>query len=131
MDEQMREWFEEQKIADVYNKNTFNVDGIVEPKCYDHKILFVLKEANDTVSDGVIDQIESYRDTAKGKGDGFKNAAIKRRLARMYKVASNRNDLEDAEALKHVAYINLKKTSGAGRTNIADVKEYVCKFKNI
>ena len=107
----------------------FIKDGIPCPEVFEkekQKVLFILKEANDKNSN---DQLPSYSEYASGEKDNFKNKGIKIRLAEMYKVITDQK-LSNAEAIKRIAFLNLKKVGGESVSTPSNISKFASEDRN-
>ena len=109
-----------------FNKESFVKDSVPFPEYYfanTPKTLFVLKDPNDPKANFESSQLGSYRDFGEFKGDDWHNG-MKQRIAAMYKGLSKRIDLKDEDAIKNIAFMNLKKTGGTNNVCSRVIAKY-------
>lgn len=144
MSETMKEKDYQEKINSLFNKwideyqkedkESFVKDGVPFPEYYfsnTPRILFVLKDPNDPKANFESSQLGSYRDFGEFKGDDWHNG-MKQRIAAMYKALSKQTELKDEDAIRNIAFMNLKKTGGTNNVCSRVIAKYAsCDRDNI
>lgn len=122
-------WIEDYKSD---GRKSFVKDGIPFPEEYysnSPKVLFTLKDPNDLKADYESSQLDSYRKYAETGEDDWNNR-MKLRISKIYKILSNKPDLEDNKAIRNIAFMNLKKTGGSNWVPDNVVALYASKYRD-
>lgn len=115
-------------------KNSFVRDGVPFPEDYyvnSPRVLFVLKDPNDIKATYESSQLDAYRDFGEKKIDRWHNRMMPR-IAKMYKVLGGKSDKEmsEFEAIKNIAFMNLKKTGGSNCVSGNVIASYTSIYRN-